>query len=278
MLKDLSKVLIITDMDGTFLPKNKQISAKDMQQIEKFRQMGGKFTIATGRALHAAQRYFDAVRPDFAALLYNGAVAWDCDSNSAVFSRFLPDFARNYAVEILNSFPDSGCEALCLDNVYVPKLNDIEREHIQICATNPIFADFDKIPDDIIKVLFAIENKQQQQMADYCKTKGYDGVDFVKSERCYFEMLPENVCKGSGLKMLIDHYNLNDYTIFAAGDYDNDIEMLQSADFGFAVANAQDSVKKAADIVLKSSCEDCPVTEILNFIYNEWDGGKINER
>lgn len=278
MQKDLSKVLLITDMDGTFLPKNKELSEKDMKQIEAFRQRGGKFTVATGRALQASSRYFDAVKPDFAALLYNGAVAWDCNKNSAVFADFLPRFASSYAAEILQNFPEAGCEVLCLDNVYVPKLNDVEREHIGICRTNPVFCGFDEIPTNRIKVLFGIKHEMQQEMADFCNEKGYGGVDFVKSERCYFEMLPHNVSKGSGLKKLIEFYKLSGFTIFAAGDYDNDIEMLRCADFGFAVANAQDSVKNAADIVLKSSCEDCPMTEILNFIYNEWDGGKNNER
>ncbi len=277
MQKELSKVLLITDMDGTFLPKNKEISDFDMKQIDMFRKNGGKFTIATGRALQATSRYFSKVKPDFAALLYNGALAWDCISNKAVFANYLPPIASDYALEILNNFPNCGCEVLCLDNIYVPQFNEIEREHIGICQTNPVFCDFDKIPQNRIKILFGIEHDMQQQLADFCKEKGYCGVDFVKSERCYFEMLPKNVSKGSGLKKLIDTFQLDGFTIFACGDYDNDIEMLKAADFGFAVANAQPSVKASADIVLKSSCEDCPMTEILNFIYNEWDGGKNDE-
>lgn len=277
MQRKLSKVLLITDMDGTFLPKNKELSAFDMKQIEAFRQKGGKFTVATGRALQATSRYLPDIKPDFAALLYNGALAWDFKQNKAVFADYLLPSATDYALQILKKFPDCGCEVLCLDNVYVPQINDVEREHIGICQTNPIFCGFEKIPAEKIKILFAIKHAMQQQLADFCTEKGFCGVDFVKSERCYFEMLPNNVSKGSGLKKLIEFYKLHDFTVFACGDYDNDIEMLKAADFGFAVANAQPNVKANCDIVLQSSCDDCPMTEILNFIYNEWDGGKNNE-
>ncbi len=277
MPKDLSKVLIITDLDGTFLPDDKNVSLSDMSEIEKFRSLGGKFTIATGRALHAAKPYLDIIKPDLAALMYNGAVALDCADNKAVFCTALPSNAVNYAKEIAKHFDFAGCEVLCLDNVYVPMLNDVEQYHIDICKTKPIFCNFDEIPDNWIKVLFALDNKYQQDIADFCASKEYSDVYFVKSEKRFFEMLPIGVSKGSGLLKLIEAYKLQDYTVFAAGDYDNDIEMLKSADYGFAVANAQQAVKDAADYVLKSSNEENPMTEILEFIYNKWDGGKHHE-
>ncbi len=278
MQKDFSKVLLITDLDGTILSHDKIVSKIDMAAIEKFRSLGGKFTIATGRALHAAKPYIDAIKPDFAALIYNGAAAWDYYNNKAVFCTTLPKSAIDYAKEIAKRFDFAGCEVLCLDNVYVPMMNDVEQYHIDICKTKPIFCDFDDINHDWIKVLFALDNKYQQDIADFCDSKCYKDVYFVKSEKRFFEMLPIGVSKGSGLSKLIEVYKLQGYTIFAAGDYDNDIEMLKSADYGFAVANAQQSVKDAADYVLKSSNEDNPITEILEFIYNKWDGGKNHER
>lgn len=277
MQKDYSKVLLITDLDGTFLPHDKHVSEGDMKMIKKFRALGGKFTIATGRALHAVKPYLDIIKPDLAALMYNGAVAWDCNLNQAVFVTTLLHNALSYTKEIAENFPFAGCEVLCLDKVYVPMLNDVEQYHIDICKTDPIFCSFDEIKDDWIKVLFAVENQFQQDIADFCESKAYDDVCFVKSEKRFYEMLPKNVSKGSGLKRLIDVYKLQGYTIFAAGDYDNDIEMLKSADYGFAVANAQEAVKSAADYVLKSSNEDNPMTEILEFIYKEWDGGNHHE-
>ena len=43
--------------------------------------------------------------------------------------------------------------------------------------------------------------------------------------------------------------------LYAIGDYENDIDMIEEADFGFAVGNAIEAVKAKADKVL------CPAWE-----------------
>ena len=42
----------------------------------------------------------------------------------------------------------------------------------------------------------------------------------------------------------------DNHFIVAAGDYNNDIEMLRCSDLAVAVENAQDEVKKHADIIV----------------------------
>ena len=58
MFEDINKVLLITDMDGTFLPASKIPSQKDLAAIKRFQNNGGKFSIATGRSLQASRQYF----------------------------------------------------------------------------------------------------------------------------------------------------------------------------------------------------------------------------
>ena len=58
MFEDISKVLLITDMDGTFLPASKVPGKKSLEAIERFQNAGGKFSIATGRAIQASSQYF----------------------------------------------------------------------------------------------------------------------------------------------------------------------------------------------------------------------------
>ena len=59
MFEDISKVLLITDMDGTFLPASKIPSEGNLKALQRFQQAGGKFSIATGRAIQASQQYFN---------------------------------------------------------------------------------------------------------------------------------------------------------------------------------------------------------------------------
>ena len=70
MFEDISKVLLITDMDGTFLPASKIPTPKTLAAVKRFEEAGGRFSIATGRAIQAARQYFDMVNVNCPCLLY----------------------------------------------------------------------------------------------------------------------------------------------------------------------------------------------------------------
>lgn len=65
-----------------------------------------------------------------------------------------------------------------------------------------------------------------------------------------------NVNKGSALKHFQDEYGITPDETLAFGDNINDIEMLHRASHSFAVANARDEVKEAANFVTASNKED----------------------
>ena len=53
------------------------------------------------------------------------------------------------------------------------------------------------------------------------------------------------------------------FTFVAVGDYDNDIEMLDAADFAVCPQNACDNVKACADLVLSRTCEEGAMEELI---------------
>ncbi|EDR98860.1 haloacid dehalogenase-like hydrolase [Anaerostipes caccae L1-92] len=64
------------------------------------------------------------------------------------------------------------------------------------------------------------------------------------------------VNKGNSLKRFQEHYNISADETLAFGDNINDIEMLKRAAHSFAVANAREEVKEAANFVTDSNRED----------------------
>ena len=63
--------------------------------------------------------------------------------------------------------------------------------------------------------------------------------------------------------------------IFAIGDYYNDLEMIEDADFGVTVENAPDKVKDVADLIV-SKCEDGAITDLVEYMIKNSDGGTHN--
>ena len=72
MFEDIKKVLLITDMDGTFLPASKIPGKKTLDAVRRFQEQGGRFSIATGRSLQASQQYFDSVSVNACNCKLNG--------------------------------------------------------------------------------------------------------------------------------------------------------------------------------------------------------------
>lgn len=59
--------------------------------------------------------------------------------------------------------------------------------------------------------------------------------------------------KASGTKFLLDHLGLEKEDLAAFGDGDNDAELLAFAGMGFAVANASEACRKAADRIVETN-------------------------
>ncbi len=266
-MPDLSGYFLITDLDGTLLTDDKRVLKEDKEAIDRFRECGGQFTIATGRTLQAAERFLTQLEIDIPAVMYNGSLIYDIKEKKPLYTFELEKGAKEIAVTILNKFENTGCEVLRLDNIYVVCNNEYERRHVELCQVKPAYVDINDMEEiGWHKVLFADSPERITEIADFVKDKELP-VDFVRSDRCYFEILPKGSSKGTALKEYIKLMHLESKKVIAAGDYNNDIEMLSAADIGVAPMNAQPEVKKAADIVLERSSNEGAVSELIEKIF-----------
>ena len=258
------RFLLITDLDGTLLPNHKILSDVDLAAIQTFREQGGRFSIATGRTRQAAQRYLDALQLDTPAILFNGAAIYDPETESMLDTRALPSEAAIVVQTVLETFPDVSAEILCAEETYVLHINDQEREHLRICQVTPVVGDFEDIPHTgWLKVLFAMSKERMPDVIAFFQQNRCSFADFVQSEAHFYEMLPAGVTKGSALQKFRKLPQLEGLQIAAAGDFDNDLEMLAAADISACPSNAQPCVKAAADWILSASCDTGAIAELI---------------
>ena len=88
----------------------------------------------------------------------------------------------------------------------------------------------------------------------------------MRSANIFLEMLPKGISKGSAMNEYKKLDGMNDFKFIAVGDFDNDIEMIQSADLGVCPANSEESVKNKSDIVLNSTNDEGAVSELINYV------------
>ena len=72
MKRKFDGYVIVSDLDGTLLDNNKNISKENLEAINYFTENGGKFTVATGRVIEATEEYLSKIEINFPIIVYNG--------------------------------------------------------------------------------------------------------------------------------------------------------------------------------------------------------------
>ncbi|MDE6089047.1 MAG: HAD-IIB family hydrolase [Oscillospiraceae bacterium] len=269
-LNSVSDYCIITDLDGTFLPHSKIPLEQDLLAVQEFEKAGGMFTIATGRTVQACQQYLDILKMRHPVIVFNGAMIYDPTSEEMPLLKILPEQAKQMTETVLREMPHVGIEVLCEHQTWVIHNTQIEQEHVKVCGIVPEYGSIRDVAGKWLKVLFSMSPEDMPEFVAYIAGKNYQNqVDFVGSDKKFYEMLPTGVSKGSALMAYRELFP--DKKLIAVGDYDNDIAMLKAADFAVCPANAVDSVKEISDLVLTKTCQDGAMGELISGILS----GKI---
>lgn len=91
---------------------------------------------------------------------------------------------------------------------------------------------------------------------------------YVNSEPGCIDIMAGGVSKWKGVEWLAKHLNIPQEDIIAVGNYYNDIDMLQNAAVGIAVANSLEPVKAKADYVTQNDNNHDAVAEIIDKMLN----------
>lgn len=270
MFEDKSRIVFFSDMDGTLLTADKRLSDRNAAAIMRLRRSGGIFSVATGRVIQATRHYFEPIGLDCPVILCNGGMIYDCAENRVMWSEYLPENAsRDMVKQLLELFPNV-CAEICTANViYDVNLNEYERRHWGIAGfTANVVASVDDVPSgNWCKVLFAMSEDTVSSFADQCrKLPQADKAEFITSAAIFHEMLPKGCTKGDAMRRFMEIYGLQGYTSVAMGDFDNDITMLENADFSACPANAADKVKSICDMVCNADCTEGAVAEVIDYI------------
>lgn len=263
---DFSKVIFMTDLDGTLLTDDKRILEKDLVAIERFRQGGGLFTVATGRGCGMARSAVEKLGIDIPAVLFNGAAVYDFKADKFVWQCEIGLHARDYIRRLHEQFPDLGIEVLHEQTIFTPFINQTELDHLALEGIQPHPCTIDELPESgWLKVLLAHEPQRMDEIQRYIEQSDMQQAQWVRSAPVYYECLPEGVDKSMGYRQLIKILGAEDRFTVASGDYMNDLAMIQKADLGVAVASAQEEVKAAADLVVCDNNSGA-IAEIINYI------------
>ncbi|MBQ5327310.1 MAG: HAD family hydrolase [Oscillospiraceae bacterium] len=262
-MKSIKDILVVSDLDNTLLTAEKGIPEYNLEMIKKFQELGGNFTVATGRTIESVSRYLDQMELSTPAITYNGGIIYDYKNRIFLLKETLPENAKRALDIIREKFPDVGCEIMCDNNrLYMIRENAYTFKHVDDEKLSYVCSDLENVKNNWIKVLFADRNSRLLELQEFCRTLPFDDIEFVMSNTIYFEMLPKGTTKGTALRKLCDMLNIDIADTVAVGDYYNDIELLKTAGLSVCVDNAPQEIKNICHAVVPK-CTDGGVGHLL---------------
>lgn len=266
MVQSLGDIWVFSDMDGTLLDDEKQISKANLESIRLFTMLGGRFSIATERCLESID-YYTELMPYLSISIGNsGCSIYDPKTNFYCQNGLLPiQDARRIIWDILRHFRGIGVLIMGEDGKnYQLGGNEELCSFLKEEKITYLTCPFQEIPGHWNKVIFTGSKEQLAQLEYYISKRGYLGVYFSKTASFCIEMLPKKVTKGSALTRICDITNYSVENVFAIGNGYNDIELLELAGHSVAMENSPKDIKMITDTVTGKNTE----SGVGQFLYN----------
>ncbi len=245
-------ILIATDVDGTLVKSDTTISEENMEAIRYFQSEGGAFTIATGRyPEYVKGNYARSICINEHLISLNGNIIYDltCDKKVRVL-KMNKDETQGILEYVISTFQS--------------KVN-----FINVCDEDESYKYAGSVERDTCKcVIVTADREAAVEIRDNLRSL-YGGTHNVeRSWPTGVELYSKNSGKGEAVKYIREH-NPSIKKVVCVGDYENDVSMLQSADIGYAVMNATDEAKAAADRICEADNNNHAIAWIIKDLEKE---------
>jgi len=261
-------ILFCTDLDGTLYNSDSKVSKENLQAIDYFRAEGGIFTFITGRPPKTSAEICGIIKPTSPFGCFNGAGIYDPVAQKFLWSLKLHEDFLELVREVDEKLPEVGIQLNTEKEIYINKGNSSMDMFLKVTGIPRVSKHYLDVEEQTVKVVFGSVNEDLitelgELLANHPKAHHFD---FIRSERTLYEILPKGASKGTALCKMTELLGISPDKTIAVGDYNNDISMLKAAKAGFAVANAIDEAKAAADYVTVSNNENAiaAIVELLD--------------
>ena len=258
-------VLLVSDIDGTLLTKDYQIPMRNMMAIRRFQQEGGYFTVATGRSIESGRDTLCQVRPNAPCIVLNGGMLCVFETKHTLWGQPLPQNAERFIWTLFHRFPTAAIELFSKSELYLLQSNGYAASHLQRSQVTGIPVTGGVLPKYIYKILLMDDTLAIEKVKRFLQAECPPFLRYFASSAHYVEIVPAEVNKGNALQKLRKLVGVRQENVFAIGDYENDLELIQSAFVSAAPANAIDEIKAAAQLTV-SDCAHGAVADFIAYI------------
>lgn len=257
----LNKKLIAIDLDGTTLNQDSMITSKTKETLKKAINAGHHVSIATGRPFRMSHQFYQQLELTTPMVNFNGALVhipnqhWDGERETLI--------NREIAFEILSQKKQLNLDFIAAENRDTFFIDSFDFFDEKIFAssrpgeknllspknltTNPtsLLVRTDK------RFAGAVSAELTRQFGSYVDVRTWGGPTAI------LEIVSKGIQKAKGVQEIANYLSIDQKDVIAFGDEHNDLELLDYAGWGVAMANGTDQLKVIAnDVTPLSNQED----------------------
>ena len=238
---------IIADMDGTLLSDDKQLSP-DFWDIEKaLYEKNILFAVASGRQFYNLEAVFERVKDRILFLAENGTYAFY--KGKELFVKPLETAAAIELIEIGRTVPNAFLILCGKNSAYVENSDEAflyqVRKHYNRVEIVP---DLTQVQDTVLKVTLCDFGHAEKNSLGYFEGFSKDFKVAVSGD-IWLDITDIGANKGTAILEIQKQLGITYEETLVFGDFLNDLEMMQTGKYSYAMRNAHPEIIKTSRFV-----------------------------
>ncbi|MFT3902476.1 MAG: HAD family hydrolase [Niabella sp.] len=256
--------LIVTDLDGSLLTDDKQIPPDFWDIIKQLQARGIVFVLASGRPYQGMLRQFEPLKPYAYFASDNGSYLLH-NEDVLLTNALLHEDVAKFA-SIARPIPDTVAIACGRELAYMEPCNDeLKKVALQYYQRYEIVYDLSSVTDTILKISICDIKGSAENSFPHFEPFAKD-YKIAVSGKVWLDITSATANKGTAIKYLQEWLGISPDETLAFGDYMNDLELLQSAKYSYAMKNAEPQVAAVANFMTEKTNNEYGVTETIKQI------------
>ncbi|GMU04150.1 Cof-type HAD-IIB family hydrolase [Corallococcus caeni] len=263
--------LLIADVDGTMVTRDKLLTARTCDAVARLRDRGILFTLTSGRPPRGMAGLVAPLKLTAPLAAFNGGVYVKPDLTTVLAQRTLPPAIARQAVDFmlqagLDVWVYQGAEWF----LRAPNAFRVAREQSNVGFDPVVIADLHGVLDAAIKLVGVSEDKERVARceAELALRLGTE-ASAARSTPYYVDVTHPEANKGMVVREAARLLGLPLEQIAAIGDMANDLPMLNTAGMGIAMGNASPEVQRFARHVTRTNDEEGFAHAVDTFILGQ---------
>lgn len=243
--------LIATDMDGTLLDTNDEINPEFYEIFKKLKKDNVIFAAASGRQYFNLLKRFEEIKNHMMFIAENGTFV--VYKGEEILVNSLDKASANKLIKIGRTIKNSYVIVCGKKSAYIEEIdNRFIKETEKYYERYEVVEDLTKVEDDILKVTICDFSGSESNSNNYYE-EYRQALQVTISGEIWLDITAKGVNKGVAIKKIQEILNIKYEETMVFGDYLNDLEMMGSGYYSYAMENAHNDLKKVSRFIAQSN-------------------------